>query len=249
MSRGDRIGGWLHDRLPPTLDGSVRLTSVHLTVIALVVAAALGSTAWWVLRAHGSGAVAPVAAPRSAETAFPLPQQTSPSGIGAGGPAEADPPVAAGAPALGGASVTGRVVVDVAGKVRDPGIATLPAGSRVVDAVRSAGGARRGVDLTGLNLARLLVDGEQILVGVPPASGVAASAAASPAPGASAQLVNINTADQVALETLPGVGPVTAQAIITWRTENGAFTSVDELLEVSGIGEVTLSEMAPFVTI
>ena len=139
------------------------------------------------------------------------------------------------------------VTVDVAGKVRRPGIAVLETGSRVVDALEAAGGARDGVDLTDLNLARVLVDGEQILVGVTPPAGVAAtmSGASSPVAG----LVNINTADQVALESLPDVGPVTAQAILAWRSEHGAFSSVDQLLDVDGIGEATLAKLAPYVTL
>ena len=117
----------------------------------------------------------------------------------------------------------------------------------MVDALEAAGGARRGVDLTALNLARLVVDGEQILVGVAPAPGVAGSLGTSAPEGTS--LVNLNTADQAALETLPGVGPVTAEAILAWRTDNGGFTSVDELLEVDGIGEATLEDLAPLVTL
>ena len=139
-----------------------------------------------------------------------------------------------------------ELVVDVAGKVRRPGIAVLPAGSRVVDALEAAGGARHGVDLTSLNLARPVVDGEQILVGVRPSRGWPA-AWARRRPGSS--MVNLNTADQAALETLPGVGPVTAESIIAWRTDNGGFTSVDELLEVDGIGEATLEDLAPLVTL
>ena len=143
------------------------------------------------------------------------------------------------------------MVVDVAGKVRRPGIVRLPVGSRVVDAVEAAGGPRRGVDLSSLNLARVLVDGEQVVVGVPAPGGVAASAASAPgaAGGPPGALVNINTATQSELETLPGIGPVTAQAILQWRTDNGAFSAVDELMEVSGIGEATLADMAPFVTV
>jgi competence protein ComEA len=135
----------------------------------------------------------------------------------------------------------------------------LPTGSRVVDALEAAGGARPRADLQTLNLARLLVDGEQLLVDVPAASGVAAGSLSGPptAPDPSGQsggsvpvaLVDLNTADQTALETLPGVGPVTAAAILQWRTEHGAFTSVDELLEVSGIGDATLAEIAPHVTL
>ncbi len=144
---------------------------------------------------------------------------------------------------------TETVTVDIAGKVRRPGIAVLEAGARVVDALRAAGGARPGVDLTDLNLARLLVDGEQIVVGIAaPAVGLPSGAASSTAAPTGA-LVDINTADQVALESLPEVGPVTAQAILAWRDANGGFTAVSELLEVDGIGDATLAAMAPFVTV
>ena len=138
-----------------------------------------------------------------------------------------------------------RAATLVAQRVGDD-IAVLPAGSRVVDALEAAGGARRGVDLTSLNLARPVVDGEQILVGVAPVPGVAGSLG-SPSTGES--MVNLNSADQAALETLPGVGPVTAASIIAWRTDNGGFTSVNELLEVDGIGEATLADLAPLVTL
>jgi competence protein ComEA len=140
------------------------------------------------------------------------------------------------------------VTVDVAGKVRRPGIAVLDAGTRVVDALRAAGGARAGVDLTGLNLARVLVDGEQIVVGLPaaatapPTAPVAGSTPVGP-------LVDLNTATTVELEGLPEVGPVTAQAIVAWRDQHGGFTAVAELLEVDGIGDATLATIAPFVTV
>jgi competence protein ComEA len=88
-----------------------------------------------------------------------------------------------------------------------------------------------------------------VVVGVPAPAGVAASAASAPGAGTPGTLVNINTAGQGELETLPGIGPVTAQAILQWRTDNGAFSTVDELMEVSGIGEATLAELAPFVTV
>ncbi len=126
----------------------------------------------------------------------------------------------------------------------------LDAGARVIDALEAAGGARPGVDLTSLNLARLLVDGEQIVVGVAAPTGVAGAAACrshrAPPTG---PLVNLNTADQALLETLPEVGPVTAEAILAWRTEHGGFTAVDELLEVDGIGDATLATITPHVTV
>src|SRR5690606_24658845 len=119
------------------------------------------------------------------------------------------------------------------------------------DAVEEAGGVRPRVDTSTLNLARVLVDGEQVLVGVapavpPPGTTDPAGAAGS---SAAAGLVNLNTATLAELETLNGVGPVTAQAIVAWREEHGRFTAVEELLEVSGIGEKTLAQLAPHVTV
>jgi competence protein ComEA len=240
LTPGTALAGWLHDRLPPTLQGRVQLGASHLTVVALIVAAALAATCWWVIRADGAATGVPVAADRSrGSSATPL---VTPVASAAASSRATAAPVSP--------SPSGTIIVDVAGKVRRPGIATLPAGARVVDALRAAGGARRGVDLGSLNLARVLSDGEQILVGVPAPPGIAASAAAAPVgTGAPPTLVNINTAGQAELETLPGVGPVTAQAILRWRSENGSFTAVDDLLEVSGIGDATLAKIAPFVTL
>ena len=110
--------------------------------------------------------------------------------------------------AVGGAARGDVLVVDVAGKVRRPGIVVLDPGARVVDALEEAGGARRGVDLAPLNLARLLVDGEQIVVGVP---GAPAAGSRPPDARGGGPLVDLNIADQAELETLPEVGPVTAR--------------------------------------
>lgn len=206
--------------------GALQLGPVHLAVVAVVAALAVGIGSWAVIRDQAE----PVPVPELASAPTAL-TSISPS-------------------ATGDAGV--EVTVDVAGKVRRPGIAVLPSGSRVVDALDAAGGARRGVDLTALNLARPLVDGEQVLVGVSAPAGVAGTlgtTGTTGTPGGTGPLVNINTADPITLESLPGVGPVTAAAIIGWRTDNGAFTSVDELLEVDGIGDATLAELAPHVTI
>jgi competence protein ComEA len=279
--------GWLQDRLPPALQGRVRMSAAHVVVVTVLAVAGAAVTGWWVARADGGGTVVPLAA--SAPSAAPVPGASSGAVPGSGavsplvgtGPTSAvtatasagpggavPPPGSIGAPAVGGAvptgtggaqqsAPTGSIVVDVTGKVRRPGIATLPLGARVVDAVEAAGGARRGARLGSLNLARVLVDGEQVVVGVPAPPGLAASAASAPTAGSGAgpaggtgrPLVNINTASQTQLEELPGVGPVTARSILDFRAENGAFTSVEELLEVSGIGDVTLAELAPFVTL
>ncbi|MET1059826.1 MAG: ComEA family DNA-binding protein [Nocardioides sp.] len=216
-----RRSGWSPGGL---LAGRVALGPGQLAALAVLVAVALACTAWWVLR-DGSrvDSLAPVPGPA---------------------PASARPGVSA-APT---GTAAAEVVVDVAGKVRRPGIVVLRPGARVVDALDAAGGARRGADLAGLNLARLLVDGEQIVVGVPPPPGPAASAAGSPGPVPGA-LVNLNTASLAELDELPGVGPVTAQAIVDWRTGNGGFRSVDQLLDVDGIGEKTLADLAPLVTV
>jgi competence protein ComEA len=229
------MGGWLEDRLPASLQGRVRIGSAHLAAVAVLVAAVMAALAWTAVRASDPGDLVPARSLTGSTPAVVTPAAW----------ASASP-----APAASG-SAAPEVVVDVTGKVRRPGIVRLPAGSRVVDAVEAAGGPRRGVDLGSLNLARVLVDGEQVVVGLPAPPGVAASAASAPGstggpPGA---LVNLNTATQTELETLPGIGPVTAQAILQWRTDHGAFSAVDELMEVSGIGEATLADMAPFVTV
>jgi competence protein ComEA len=233
--------GWVEDRLPSTLQGRVRFGASQLTVVAVMAAVGLGLLAWWSVRAADPGDLVPArsftdGAPTTPASSLPSPSTAS--------------PVSAGAGAVSSGPSADEVVVDVAGKVRRPGIVSLPAGSRVVDAIDEAGGARRGVSLTGLNLARLLVDGEQVLVGVGAVPGVAPEAAASggvASPGT--PMVNLNTADADQLDTLPGVGPVTAAAILQWRAEHGAFSAVEELLEVSGIGDATLADLAPFVTL
>jgi len=134
-----------------------------------------------------------------------------------------------------------EIVVHVAGKVKRPGIVTLKPGARVNDAIAAAGGMTGKVDDTAINLARALVDGEQVLVGDPPTAGAAK-------PGAQVK-INLNSADATALETLPGVGPVTAEAIISWRTSNGPFRSAEDLLEVKGIGPATLSQLRDRISV
>ncbi len=216
--------------LPDTLHGRVRLGPAHLAVVAVLVAVGLAVTTWWVVRAEPGQPTAPAATPGApADGLISVASEAVPSGS----------PVAAG----------GRITVDVAGKVRRPGIAVLDSGSRVVDAIKAAGGARPGVDTSGLNLARVLVDGEQIVVGGP---AVAPPPAVAPVPGApstAGPLVNLNLATQAELETLPEVGPVTAQSILAWRDQHGGFTDVAELLEVDGIGDATLAQITPYVTL
>ena len=141
-----------------------------------------------------------------------------------------------------------EVVVAVAGKVRRPGLVRLPTGSRGDDAVRAAGGPVPGADLGVLNLARRLVDGEQVLVGVGPAPGAAPAAGSGVAAGGGA-LLDLNGAGAADLDALPGIGPVLAQRIVDWRTENGRFASVDQLREVTGIGEAKYEDLREKVTV
>lgn len=146
-------------------------------------------------------------------------------------------------------SPTVILLVDVAGWVRHPGVYEFDEGARVIDAIDAAGGARPGAMLTSLNLAAPLTDGSQILVPKEGDQGSAPVAGASGAVAAPGGLINVNTATATDLEALPGVGEVIAQAIVDYRTENGPFTSVDQLLDVSGIGDATLEDIRELVTV
>ncbi len=153
-------------------------------------------------------------------------------------------PTSAGPPA----GPAGEVVVAVAGDVRRPGLVRLPGGSRVDDAVTAAGGLKPGGSLGLLNLARRLVDGEQVVVGKD--APAAAPAGAGPASGGPAGgLVDLNTATADQLDALPGIGPVLAERILDYRTAHGPFRSVDQLREVSGIGEAKYQTLRDAVTV
>ena len=191
-----------------------------LVLVALIAAVGVGALVW-----HGR----------------PRPEPIPPPGVLTG-----PDPVA---PAGPSASAT-ALVVAVTGRVRHPGVVTVPAGARVIDALKAAGGPLPGADLALLNLARKVADGELVVVGVPgpaPAGPAAGGTSAGGAPAGSP--VDLNTATLAELETLPGVGPVLAQRILDRRTEHGPFASVDQLADVPGIGESRLAQLRDLVRV
>lgn len=145
-------------------------------------------------------------------------------------------------------AATTTLFVHVSGAVQQPGLVTVTVGARVVDAIAAAGGFVADADQAAVNLARAVKDGEQILV---PVIGAVASSGTGQATGQgqSGGLINLNTADQAALETLPHVGPALAKRIIAWREEHGGFSAVDDLRSVSGIGEKTFADIEALVTV
>ena len=201
-----------------------RRGAVVLVGVALLAALAVGAYVW-----HG----------RPQQEAIAPPSVVSvPAPAGPAGPA---------------ASAT-SLVVAVSGKVRRPGVVTVPAGARVIDVLKAAGGPLRGADLGMLNLARKVADGELVTVGVPaPASGGPAAGGGAPPAGAAAGgadgPIDLNTATLSELDTLPGVGPVLAQRILDWRTEHGRFATVDQLSDVPGIGDARLAQLRDLVRV
>jgi len=142
------------------------------------------------------------------------------------------------------------VVVDVAGKVKHPGIYRLPQGSRAMAAIKAAGGALKGVSLTDINLAEILVDGQQIIVGAPAVSTSLKSKKSGTATGKiSSGTININTATVAQFERLPGIGAVMAARIFAYRTAHGAFATIDDLTKVSGMGKSKFANLKDFVRI
>ncbi|MFF2525516.1 helix-hairpin-helix domain-containing protein [Streptomyces liangshanensis] len=214
----------VRERLPLWLQLRCGLEPRTLAALAvvLVVAGILAAQHFWAARPRS------VQAPQNVvRAAAVVPRSSPPSGSGSGS----------------GAAVPDRVVVDVGGKVRRPGVLRLPAGSRVADALRAAGGVEPGADTTALNRARVLTDGEQVVVGVPapPAAEAPAGGPRPPEP------VSLNTGTAEQLDTLPGVGPVLARRILDHRAEHGGFRSVDELREVNGIGDRRFADLRPLV--
>ncbi len=243
-----RAGLALRERMPLWLQarcGLERRSVLALTVV-LCVAALFAVQHFW------AGRTQSVRPPEVVRAAVPYEEERGQTGPAA---EERGPGAPAGAAKAAGATATAEIVVDVGGKVREPGVHRLPAGSRVTDALRAAGGVKPGTNTDGLNRARFLVDGEQVIVGAPaPAAGTGAGGTApgGTAGGAAggagrAAPVSLNTATADQLDTLPGVGPVLAQHIIDYRTQHGGFRSVDELREVNGIGDRRFADLRNLV--
>ena len=236
-SRGTRrLGLALRERLPLWVQLRCGVELKTLLALALVLLVAVG----FAVHHFWTGRPEAVRAPEARGASAP----SGPPDVGAGPRA-----AKSGAPGAAGE----RLVVDVAGKVRKPGIYRLPAGSRVADALESAGGVRPGTDVSGLNRARRLVDGEQIVAGGPSsgdgaAKGAGAQSGGGAGSGASAGTLSLSSATAEQLETLPGVGPVLAQHIVEYREQHGGFTSVDQLQDVNGIGERRFADIKPKVT-
>lgn len=248
----------LRERLPLWLRlrcGMAPRTPVVLGLV-LLAAVAVATLHFWSVRPQAVRAPDPVADEAAASALPPDPLRSGvPDPVAR--PAAGEQPVAGGSGnGIGIGIGNGQIVVDVSGKVHRPGVRRLPAGSRVADALEAAGGVRAGTDVTGLNRARLLVDGEQVAVGLPPGppvtgttggGGVGAGSAGPPVGAGPSAPLSLNTATAEQLETLPGVGPVLAQHMIDYRTENNGFRSVDELRQVNGIGDRRFADLQPLV--
>ena len=211
-----------------------------LGIVAVVVVAA--GVAWWLLRPP----------PPPIEAALPLATGTSITPD----PSAPDPTAST------TATAPVELVVQSAGAIASPGVYRLPPGARVDDLVAASGGLTGDADVDRVNLASLVGDGErvwfprrgdeappEVVAGAGGGGGAPAGGAAPPGPAAAPAMVNLNTATAAELDTLPGVGPATATAILAYREEHGSFAAVDDLLEVRGIGDAKLEQIRPLATV
>jgi|GEM_PF-2930584 len=214
--------------------------ALRALVVALLLAL-LGTVAWLSSQQPST----------SATGAGPLPQA---SASASGGPSSAvAPPASTPQPSGNSATVSEQSVVHISGAVTSPGVYTVPADSRVNDVVQMAGGMTQDADQAAINLAAPIADGDHVHIAavgeVPvPAAGGSGEQIQSGQAGGS-DLVNINTATASELQELPGIGPVLADAIVAWREENGGFSSPEELMEVSGIGQATFAKLRDHVAV
>ncbi len=243
----------LHQR-PPLLERvAVLAHPLRSWMVAAIGVLAVAGAGWWLLRPGAppiESALPAAEAPAAGTAATPT-----------GGSAGADS-------AATTSTTVAAVVVQAAGAVAQPGVYELPSGSRVDDLVEAAGGLTGQADIDRVNLAAPVADGERVWLpskgqeqipdvvagtgGSPSSAGVGGSGATTGGPGGSAlpaTPVDLNTATAEELDVLPGVGPATAAAILVYREEHGRFGSVEELLEVRGIGDAKLEELRPFVTV
>jgi competence protein ComEA len=213
---------FLRDRLPPALRGG-RLDPGARGALALAAVALVAAIVAVVLAS--SSAARPAAKQPAAVPAVAVPKLPS---------------------ASPSASPASDLVVDVAGKVRHPGLVKLAADSRVADAIAAAGGVLPQTDTVGMSLARRLIDGEQLVVGAAQPVGSASQSSGAAVPVGP---LDLNTATVSDLDGLPGIGPVLAQRVVDWRTAHGGFTSVDQLREISGLGGKKYDSLAPLVRV
>lgn len=244
MTANDRLQSFA-DRLRPSAQPpSARLRSgpekanVRVLAVIAVIAVLVAGGYLWLARPR------PDPAPSTADAAA--------TEVPAGAPSPSSPSGPSPGAAPAGATNPASVVVHVLGKVRHPGVVTLPSGSRVGEAIKAAGGVRPGAGTGTLNLARRLVDGEQIPVGVrlpSPAPGTPPPDRPPPGSTAPGTPVDLNAATAEQLDQLPGVGPVLAQRIVDYRTQHGGFRSVDQLQDVDGIGARRFADLKPMVRV
>ncbi len=244
IPRGHRVAAWLQPR-PGELLG------LALLVLGAVVATLL----WWQQAATGPGGVAEAVA---AGVAVAEDGEAAGAAPGVTDPVSERPESSGSVGATGSAGRADRVsmlTVYVTGAVRTPGLVTLPAGARVGDAVLAAGGTTADADPTRANLARLVADGEQVHLPAVGEDPVVTPSGPGPGPGpdtaaeAGSGPIDLNTADAAALESLPGIGPARAAAIIEHRTRHGPFGVPGDLRDVTGIGEATFQRLAPHVVV
>lgn len=255
--------------LPSSLSGArVRVSwraVVALSIVLVCAAVLFASRVAWAEQTS-----TPQSVPRSGTAGRSVPAAFSSGASGASGSSGASGAATGGSAGSGQAATptTARqtIVVDVIGQVARPGVVSVEEGARLVDVLGAVGGALPSADLRRLNLARVVTDGEQVFVPLPgenppvalaPAAGQGGAAAGSSGAsggsgggsGTAVAVIDLNAASVSALDDLPGVGPVLAQRIADWRSQHGRFTTVDELGEVSGIGEKLLAQLKPRVRV
>jgi competence protein ComEA len=260
--RDEVRGGWIPEVPDRLRNARWTLSPRHVLVLLAILALGLTVATWTFLRSRPTPI--PETRPTTTTPGVPVSQPPTPHSCANSGTnpptqsctttaqpnANQSQPGSNESPSNGTAPNQTQVVVHVAGKVRRPGLIKAPAGSRVADVLALAGGPLRGVDLTTLNLARQVTDGEQIIVGQSPPTPPANAPPATPSTGGGPSAltpVNLNTATLDQLDALPGVGPVLAQRILDYRTQNGPFTTIDQLQEVPGVGPKKFDSLKPHV--